>query len=90
VAIQVNVEAKSRLSQLLAQVEAGEEVVIARKGVPAIRLVPVQPQSPAPLRKGGWLKGKVVIHDPDWWKPDDKLTRLFEEGDPNFPDPLSK
>ncbi|MGO1318223.1 MAG: type II toxin-antitoxin system Phd/YefM family antitoxin [Cellulomonadaceae bacterium] len=38
----VNVqEAKTRLSALLAQVERGEEVVVARAGVPVARLVPV-------------------------------------------------
>jgi prevent-host-death family protein len=87
----VNVhEAKTQLSKLILAAEAGEEVVIARKGVPAVRLVPVRPQSPVPLRRGGWLQGEVVIHDPDWWKPDDDLTSLFEDGDPNFPDPLQK
>ncbi|MEW6278006.1 MAG: type II toxin-antitoxin system Phd/YefM family antitoxin [Candidatus Eremiobacterota bacterium] len=41
----VNVhEAKTRLSQLLAQVEAGEEIVIARAGVPVARLVAVLPE----------------------------------------------
>ena len=36
----VNVrEVKTQLSRLLARAEAGEEVVIARKGVPAARLV---------------------------------------------------
>eukprot|EP01030_Chromulinospumella_sphaerica_P020963 gene20963-20889_t len=36
---QVNVhEAKSQLSQLLADVEAGEEVIIARAGKPVARL----------------------------------------------------
>ena len=40
--VQVNVaEARAKLSQLLAAVDAGEEVVIARDGVPAARLVPV-------------------------------------------------
>lgn len=40
--MQMNVaEARSKLSQLLAAVDAGEEVVIARDGVPAARLVPV-------------------------------------------------
>lgn len=40
--IQMNVaEARAKLSQLLAAVDAGEEVVIAREGVPAARLVPV-------------------------------------------------
>lgn len=38
----VNVgQAKTDLSKLLRQVEAGEEVVIARDGVPIARLVPV-------------------------------------------------
>ncbi len=33
-------EAKARLSELLARVEAGEEVVIARAGRPVARLIP--------------------------------------------------
>ena len=38
----VNVHhAKSQLSKLIAAAEEGEEVVIARHGVPAVRLVPV-------------------------------------------------
>ncbi len=40
---QVNIhEAKTRLSQLLAEVEAGEEVVIARAGKPVVRLIIAQ------------------------------------------------
>jgi prevent-host-death family protein len=42
--IEVNVhEAKTNLSRLLQRVAAGEEVVIARAGVPVARLVPVKP-----------------------------------------------
>jgi prevent-host-death family protein len=38
----VNVqEAKTRLSELLARVERGEEIVVARAGKPVARLVPV-------------------------------------------------
>ena len=33
-------DAKAHLSRLVAAAEAGEEVVIARKGVPTVRLVP--------------------------------------------------
>ena len=41
----VNVrEAKTNLSKLLAQVEAGEEVVIARNGKPVARLVKCKPR----------------------------------------------
>ena len=40
--VQMNVHAaKSHLSKLIAAAEAGEEVIIARKGRPAVRLVPV-------------------------------------------------
>jgi len=46
---QVNVhEAKTQLSRLLARVEAGEEIVIARNGKPVARLVPV---STGPARR---------------------------------------
>jgi prevent-host-death family protein len=43
------VEAKTRLSQLLDKVEAGEEVVITRHGRPAARLAAVSPpKQPVP------------------------------------------
>lgn len=34
-------QAKARLSHLIARAEAGEDVIIARDGVPAARLVPL-------------------------------------------------
>jgi len=43
--VKVNVhEAKTQLSKLIAAAEAGEEVVIARAGTPAVRLVPCEPE----------------------------------------------
>lgn len=43
--LQVNVhQAKTQLSSLLARVEAGEEVIIARNGRPIARLLPVEAQ----------------------------------------------
>ena len=57
----VNVhQAKTQLSRLLAQVEAGEEVVIARRGEPVARLVGCKPRS---KREPDVLKGKLVIPD---------------------------
>lgn len=57
-AIQVNVqEAKTRLSQLLAASEQGEEVVIARDGAPVVRLVLVREPEPRPL---GFVAGAVT------------------------------
>jgi prevent-host-death family protein len=43
----VNVhQAKTHLSRLLARVERGEEIVIARAGRPIARLLPFEPHSP--------------------------------------------
>ena len=57
----VNVhEAKTRLSRLLAQVEAGEEVVIARRGEPVARLVSCKPRG---KRQFGAMKGQIVVDD---------------------------
>jgi prevent-host-death family protein len=45
--VRVNVgQAKTDLSKLLARVEAGEEVEIARDGVPVARLIRVEPATP--------------------------------------------
>ena len=58
--------AKSQLSKLIAAAEAGEEVVIARKGKPVVRLVPV--------RRAGFQFGTLkhlVSRVPDF---DDKIS----------------
>ncbi len=53
--ITVNVnQAKTHLSLLLAQVEAGEEVTIARNGKPVARLVPCKKRG---KRQFGSMKG---------------------------------
>ena len=57
----VNVhQAKTQLSRLLAQVEAGEDVVIARRGEPVARLVGCKA---ATKRQPDVLKGRVVVPD---------------------------
>ena len=66
----VNVhQAKTQLSRLLAQVETGEEVVIARRGEPVARLVGCKPPG---KRQPDVLKGKVTV-------PDSFLDPLPEE-----------
>jgi prevent-host-death family protein len=55
----VNVhQAKTQLSRLLARVEAGEEVVIARRGDPVVRLVSCKRRA---KRQADVLKGEVNI-----------------------------
>lgn len=53
-------QAKTHLSQLLLRAEAGEEVVIARRGKPVARLVSVKRGAG---RQPDVLKGKVTIPD---------------------------
>ena len=59
--VTVNVhEAKTHLSRLLKQVEAGEEVIIARNGNPVARLVSSKKQG---KRQPGSMKGLIEIDD---------------------------
>ena len=59
--VTVNVrEAKTSLSSLLARVEAGEEVVIARNGTPVARLVRCTPLG---NRQPGVWSGRVPLDE---------------------------
>jgi prevent-host-death family protein len=58
--------AKTTLSQLLARVEAGEEIILARGKEPIAKLVPFQP-SPT-KRQFGALQGLVSI-GPEFFEP---------------------
>jgi prevent-host-death family protein len=78
--MEVNIhEAKTHLSRLLQRVAAGEEVTIARAGVPVARLVPVAPKKS--IRPLGFARGEVwVADDFDAPLPDD-LLKLFYGGE---------
>jgi prevent-host-death family protein len=49
-------EAKTNLSKLIARVEAGEEIVIARGDKPIVKVVPVE-STPTKKRLAGAMKG---------------------------------
>jgi prevent-host-death family protein len=73
--VQVNMhEAKTRLSQLVELVEAGERVVIARGGVPVAELVQHRPARA--VRRGGQWRGKARIAA-DFDAPLPELEELF-------------
>jgi len=64
-------DAKTNLSRLIADALAGGDVIIARGNVPAVRLVPVEPQG---RRRFGALKGKIAMDAQfDEPLPDDEL-----------------
>ncbi|HEY3973514.1 MAG TPA: type II toxin-antitoxin system Phd/YefM family antitoxin [Candidatus Sulfotelmatobacter sp.] len=79
--MEVNIhEAKTHLSRLLQKVAAGEEVTIARAGVPVAKLVAVAPK-PKKIRPLGMDRGKIWIADDfDAPLPDD-LLKLFYGGE---------
>ena len=73
-------DAKNKLPKLIKAVEDGESVTICRHGTPVVDIVrtsKTKPEKP----KFGTLKGKVVVHDADWWKPmTDEEVEAFIEG----------
>jgi prevent-host-death family protein len=91
--MEVNVHhAKTNLSKLIAAAESGEEVIIARNGKPAVRLVIVAP----PVRKSrkhmrGSGIGKIWMA-PDAFSPetDLEIQKLFEADDPNLEFPAAE
>jgi prevent-host-death family protein len=58
--------AKTTLSQLLAQVEAGEEIILARGKTPIAKLVPFQPQ---PIRRQFGALRTIVSVGPEFFEP---------------------
>lgn len=74
-------QAKTDLSKLLARVEAGEDVVIARDGVPVARLVRVVADD-GPGRRflasRGSLAGRIVIGD-DFELSDEEIDDMLDD-----------
>ena len=72
---QVNVhEAKTQLSRLLEEVEAGERIVIARAGEPVAVLSPYQ--AAVRRRRLGQFAGEAIIHADFDELPADMLAAL--------------
>ena len=73
-------EAKTHLSRLLRRVAAGEEIIIANRGIPVARLVPVSTQKPK--RQLGAYGDTIKIAD-DFDAPlPDEILDAFEGREP--------
>ncbi|HSC21237.1 MAG TPA: type II toxin-antitoxin system prevent-host-death family antitoxin [Solirubrobacterales bacterium] len=68
-------EAKTQLSKLVERVEAGEEIVITRRGEPAARLVPERRSGGFASLAGAW-RGQVRIAGDFDELPDDIAESL--------------
>jgi antitoxin (DNA-binding transcriptional repressor) of toxin-antitoxin stability system len=72
--IQVNIhEAKTRLSELLEQVQNGEEIIIAKAGKPIAKLGRLEKKP----RQPGFLPAKYRIGQ-EFFDADSEITALFE------------
>jgi prevent-host-death family protein len=72
-------EAKSQLSALVEEAAAGDEIIIAKAGVPRARLVPLRTR--VPRRRPGGAEGRIwIAPDFDAPLPDDLLDAF--EGKP--------
>jgi prevent-host-death family protein len=71
-------EAKANLSQLVDRAAAGEEIIIAKNGVPLARLMPLEPR-PARRVPGGWEHGVKIADDFDAPLPPSCSRRLARD-----------
>jgi prevent-host-death family protein len=83
--IQVNIgAAKNQLSKLIAAVERGEEVVIARDGRPKVRLVLADPDQRlkeiGEARRKAFGMWKDKLPDIDWFEPmsEEELAQWYD------------
>lgn len=65
-------EAKAKLSKLIEEALSGQEVIIARRNKPLVRIVPLE--QPATGRRIGSAKGKIDL-SPDF----DEIPDGFED-----------
>ena len=76
-------DAKTHLSQLVAAVEDGEEIVIARKGVPVARLVSATPaKKTVVFGQHSHLVSPEILDD--WEETDAEIRKMFAD---YLPDP---
>ena len=71
-------EAKTQLSRLVEAALAGEEVVIARNGKPAVRLVVAKASPKQPRRLGVWEHLNINVPDSVFFDPDSELEALMD------------
>jgi prevent-host-death family protein len=77
-------EAKTTLSRLVDAAQAGEDVVITRRGQPVARLEPVKPSPKRRVSVYGALRGQIEMSD-DFDELSDEILKSFAGDDPDDP-----
>ena len=74
-------DAKNKLPKLIRAAEQGQRVTICRHGKPVVDLVRSADRKRKKPRLGT-LRGRIIVHDPSWWKPmtQEEVDALFGTG----------
>ena len=76
---QVNIhEAKTHFSKLIAEVEAGDEIIVARGGKPILKLVKIE-QKRKPIVPGFAQGTMTVLTEQEWDELHKEFLSLFRE-----------
>jgi prevent-host-death family protein len=70
-------EAKTHLSKLLVQVEAGQSFVIAKAGKPIAQVIPLSDQGQPKKRRLGMLAGQFKVPDDIKTPFKDEIEEIF-------------
>ncbi|MDU0366787.1 type II toxin-antitoxin system prevent-host-death family antitoxin [Microbacterium sp. NPDC089180] len=70
-------EARNNLSRLIADVESGAEVTIARRGVPVARIVPFDAAEPPGTAVATWLRENPLT--PELARPVEQIEEIIAE-----------
>lgn len=77
---QVNIhEAKTQLSQLVAQAAKGEGFVIAKAGKPMARVTAMDSPAPGQQKRLGFLKGRFKVPEDFDRMGQEQIVALFEQ-----------
>ncbi len=80
--VTVNIhEAKTNLSQLLKQVQAGEPFVIAKAGKPIARVTSYDTPEPMQAKRLGFLAGQIEVPQDFDGMGQEEIQSLFGEAD---------
>ena len=70
-------EAKTHLSRLVEEAAGGEPFIIAKAGKPMAKVVPLEPETPRPMKRIGFMKGEFTIPDDFDTMYQEEIERMF-------------
>ncbi len=74
-------EAKTRLSQLLEEVQKGHPFIIAKAGKPIARVTSVDAPAPEQAQRTGFLRGEIQVPEDFDRMGGEEIRVLFEDED---------